>query len=357
MPVRKTILAAVLLFAAAPATADPVPADIGARVIEGHVAPALSAFATAAGEMETRVQALCAEPGGERLAGARDGLAELVSAWGGVFPLRFGPLQAGNRFERIFFWPDPRGVIVRQVQALLAEGDRAALSAGVLAGRSVAVQGLPALEFALHGSGAEELEQAGDGFRCAYAAAVAGNIANMADELAAEWAAGAPFHAAFTVPSATSDPYRSEKEVAGEIVKALGTGLQFVRNAELLPALGETADKARGRRAPLWRSDLTFVLAAAQIEGLSALAEATGLREAGDPDTRAALDALRFDLNHALDALRAVSTPAEEAFADPEDRERIRYVSVVLDAANGTVGERLSAALGLTMGFNALDGD
>ncbi|WP_280632249.1 imelysin family protein, partial [Bordetella pertussis] len=47
--------------------------------------------------------------------------------------------------------PDTRNVMARQVQAALAAADPALLAPGALAGRSVALQGLPALEFVLYG--------------------------------------------------------------------------------------------------------------------------------------------------------------------------------------------------------------
>lgn len=352
---RIGLLVLLFAFTIGPVAADPIPDDIGGRVTARYVAPSLAGFDDAAAEMDRLANALCDRADDEALTAARGGFAVLVRAWARVSLLRFGPLQAENRFERVFFWPDPRGVIVRQVQALLAGGDESGLTPDGLSGKSVALQGLPALEFVLHGSGAEELTGPPGSYRCRYGAAVAANLAGIARELAAEWATGAAFHAAFASPSPSGDVYRSKQEVAGEIVKAAGTGLQFVRNAELLPALGETAQKARGRRAPLWRSDLTFVFAGAQVEGLSALLESTGFDQS--EEAAAIADALRFDLGHARDALLAISAPAEDAFADEADRERIRYVTVVLEAANAALGERLSAALGLTMGFNALDGD
>ncbi|MCO5159096.1 MAG: imelysin family protein [Aquamicrobium sp.] len=352
---RLAALALLGLLACYPARADPVPDDLGARVTDGYARPAAQAFTVAARETARLTGELCAVPGGESLGAARAAFAGLVPAWGGLSVLRFGPLQAENRYERLFFWPDPRGVIVRQVGVLLAGKDEAALAPGALAARSVAVQGLPALEFALHGAGAGDLETEAGGYRCRYALAVATNVADIAAAVEVGWDEAAPFHDDFAAPAAGNDLYRSQREVAGEIVKALGTALQFTRNAELLPPLGETPDKARGKRAPLWRSGLTFALAAARIEAAVALLDAAGF--AGDAEARGAVETMRFDLAHAAEALRAVTTPAEDAFAPGEDRERIRYATVALDAANATLGEKLSAALGLTMGFNALDGD
>lgn len=354
----RRLLASAALFLAAlslPAAAGPVPDDVGVNIADGFARPAATAFMAATGRMRADLEALCAAPDAAALAGARAGFAGLVSAWGGLSVLRFGPLPAENRFERVFFWPDARGVIVRQVQALLAEEDETVLDAAALAGKSVAVQGLPALEYVLHGAGAETLAAAEGGHRCRYGLAIAGNVERIAGDVQAEWAAGAAFHDAFADPRPGHELYRSPKEVAAEAVKAMATTVQFVRNAELLPALGDSVDAARGKRAPLWRSDLTFALVRAQIYAVAGLADASGF--AADEAVRRPVETLRLDLVNAGDALGKVAKPAEAAFADPADRDRIRYAALALDTANKTLGGALSAALGLTMGFNALDGD
>jgi len=96
-----------------------------------------------------------------------------VPAWGRVGFLRLAPFAKDNRAERIFFFPDPRGVTLRQVQALLAARDPAATDPAALAEKSVVVQGLGALEFVLHGPGADDLGGQAGAHRCAYGRAVA----------------------------------------------------------------------------------------------------------------------------------------------------------------------------------------
>lgn len=348
------VLVAALAIAA-PVRADPVPDDVGARVAARFAQPAARAFTRSAKALVDRVRTLCAAPGEASLAAARTAFADTVASWGRVSVLRFGPLQANNRYERVFFWPDPRGVILRQVQGLLAQTDEAALAPGALGGKSVAVQGLPALELVLFGGDAEQLTTGQAAYRCRYGVAVAANIAEVAGATEAGWANGAPFHEAFTAPAPGHDLYRSKDEVAGEIVKALGTALQYTRNAELLPALGDAPETARGKRAPLWRSNLAFALVRARVEGLLDLVASTGF----DTEQTAAtyVGSIRFDLSHARDALGAVTTPAQDAFGDAVDRGRLVYVAAALHGANETTGGSLSEALGLTMGFNALDGD
>jgi predicted lipoprotein len=55
------------------------------------------------------------------------------------------------------------------VQELLAKQDPTATDAATLRGKSVAMQGLQALEFVLYGTGSETLAT-GDDYRCRYAA-------------------------------------------------------------------------------------------------------------------------------------------------------------------------------------------
>lgn len=356
---RGTALLFLALAFSSPVAAQAarVPPDIGTRVVNAYVAPNLAAFAEATERLSENMRALCEKPSDDTLAEARAGFAETVPAWGRVSVLRFGPLIEENRFEHFFFWPDPRGVTLRQVQAIIATKDPTATTPAELAGKSVAVQGLPALEFVLHGSDTEALAGGAGAYRCRYGSAIADNLAGRASELAAAWAPGAPFHTAFARPAAGNALYRSPAEVAGEVVKALTTTLQFVRFAELLPALGETPEKANGRRAPFWRSDLTFALLAAQINGAIGLLQSAGFETQLDARSQPYLNSVLFDLKHAVEAVQRVEQPAQTAFAEGEDRGRLTYANLALDGANERIGTQFSVAIGLTMGFNALDGD
>jgi predicted lipoprotein len=270
--------------------------------------------------------------------------------------LRFGPLAAESRFERIFLWPDARGVALRQVQQLLTE-DADALSVEGLAGKSAAVQGIPALDIALFGTSADEMAKGGDDFRCRYAETVAGNIAKMADEALTGWQDDTPFARSFIGPGSDGNPYRSGEEVDGEIVKALSTAIQFVRSAEILPPLAKDAAKGNGRRAPLWRSGLTFRLIAAQVDGARALLRHAGYEDRLPQDQSFVVSSIQFELDHTIPALNEVALPVEEAFRNQEQRGRIAFADLALHHAGELVSEQLAAALGLSMGFNALDGD
>jgi predicted lipoprotein len=155
------------------------------------IRPGYAAFADATGALEDKLDALCAQPSSDALSQAKDAFAAAVAAWSKVEIIRFGPVIEDHRFERLFFWPDPKGIGLRQIQDALAKQDGAVTEPNQLADKSVALQGLPALEYLLYGDGADALAAAPkveDGqqplpdlddpaqFRCSFAASVATKI-------------------------------------------------------------------------------------------------------------------------------------------------------------------------------------
>jgi predicted lipoprotein len=348
---RRWIAVVALLLPAVAATAQEGP---GARISQDFAQPSLKALTRSAEKLTREIGALCQSPDPTKLNEARQTFADVVVDWGRASVLRFGPLAGGNRFERIFFWPDVRGVALRQVQQLLAEKDSGATSVEGLAGKSAALQGIPALEIALFGTGADA---SGDDFRCRHAQAIAANIADIARDALAGWQDGTAFADSFTQPGPDKNPYRSGEEVDAEIVKALTTTVQFVRSAEILPPFGQDAAKANDRRAPLWRSGLTFRLITAQIDGARALLNHAGYEDRLPADQRFVVGSIRFELDHTISTLDGIAQPVEAAFRAEEPRGRISFANLALDHAGHLISEQLAAALGLSMGFNALDGD
>jgi predicted lipoprotein len=348
---RAVWAAAIVAVSIFPASAE----GLGRQVIHGFVGPATASFRNSTAELADAVHALCDKPGNDTLSASRAAFAAALKDWGRVSVLRFGPLAADGRFEKLFFWPDARGIALKQVQGLLAADDPGAIASG-MAGKSAALQGFPALEFALYGSGSESLA-AGEPWRCSVAFGVSSNIAAIAAEVAREWGAGTPFASSFTEPADGKEPYRTEAEVQGEIVKALSTALQFIRSAELAPPLGEAPEKANGKRAPMWRSGLTAPLVATQIDGARQLLAAAGYEQILPDDSRYVASSIRFELDNAIRTLGQVEGPVEQTLATEPDRGRFVFAELALHHAGELVTRDLSAALGLTMGFNALDGD
>lgn len=356
-PVFKHALAAVLLVAAPVAAQARLPADLGERLARDYARPAVGKMADAAAALNSALGGWCAKPDAAGATRVGDAFTNLALAWSGVEILRFGPLVQANRFERLAFWPDTRGVMPKQVQQLIAAGDPAVLAPGALAGRSVAVQGLPALEYVLYGEPAllKQTSAPTFAYACDYARAVAANVATISGDVAQAWSAQGEFGRQFAKPQAGNDLYRDPQEVAAEAMKALSTGLQFARDVKILPVLGESPEAARPKRAAFWRSDLSTRLLAANLDGLKAFYQAGGYPlPRGDEWMDVAV---RGELQNVAQTLQAVPTPLEATLKDEDGRRQLQLASLTIKNAKAIVDQDLAPALGVTIGFNALDGD
>lgn len=354
---RVSALAALLLAAVPTTGAAQLPADLGERLARDYARPAVSKMVDAATHLEGALAGWCAKPDAAGAGRIGDAFADLALAWSGVEILRFGPLVQANRFERLAFWPDTRGVMPRQVQQLIAAKDEALLAPGALAGRSVAVQGLPALEYVLYG---EPALLKADGaptfaYACGYAKAVTANVAAISRDVQQAWSEQGDFGRQFAHPQPANDLYRDPQEVAAEAMKALSTGLQFARDVKILPVLGASPDAARPKRAAFWRSELSTRLLAANLNSLNAFYQAGAYPL---PAADGWMDvSVKGELHSAAQTLAGVPTPLDAALKDEDGRRQLELASLTIKNAKAIVDQDLAPVLGVTIGFNALDGD
>ncbi len=127
------------------------------KAVDGFIRPGYETFRDKARALESTMQALCADPSANKMNDAKQGFADTVDAWSHIEIVRVGPVIEQNRFERILYYPDKKGLGLKQVQRYLADKDESVTTADGLKTKSVAAQGLGALEFVLYGTGAEAL--------------------------------------------------------------------------------------------------------------------------------------------------------------------------------------------------------
>jgi predicted lipoprotein len=358
------LLPAVALAACVPVASAPQVdrfSAVGRHVLRDYVQPQTRALTHATTDLVAQLRDYCRAPAAAslRLQMERQ-LAATVEAWARVEFLRFGPLVEQNRLENFFFWPDPRGVVQRQVRGLLAAAEPALLEAATLRQQSAAVQGLPGLEYALFADDAPALlagATAAGRYRCAYAQAVAANLAQLAAQIEAGWRDGTPFAVELARPGPDRHVYRSGTEVATEILKALSTALHAARDQKLAPALGDGIATARGTLLPLHRSGLTSRYLTGQIRGLLDFHAASRLDAALPSGERWTAANLRAELARILEDFALLGMPAAQAVSHPDQRDLLVHAALLLENARGIVAEYLAPALGVNLGFNSLDGD
>jgi uncharacterized protein len=355
-------LCLLLLAAAAGGPAAKADADHGAvaaGALTNVIRPGYAAFAEDAVKLSSATAALCKDPSDAALAEAREAFVEAVNGWSAIEIFQFGPVNREHRYERLYFWPDRKGLGYRQVQRALADTDETVTDVKTLSKKSVALQGLPALEILLYGKGADALAGSEDeaAFRCRFAAAVADNVAQLAGELVEAWAPDAPFTKSFLDPEPDGALYRAPKDVTLELSKAFSGGIERVRDQKLGRMLGESAARARPRLAPFWRSGQTFPNMTGNLQSVRALFVDGGFAQIVAGQSPGVEDSILFDLKHSTDVLAAETAPVAEVVTDPEQRGKLEAVRVGLKSANTTATELIAAGADLSFGFNAGDGD
>ncbi|MCB1498501.1 MAG: hypothetical protein KDK07_01725 [Bauldia sp.] len=324
--------------------------------------PGYEALAASAAEEATRLSDLCLEADDARLAAAREGFRDLVLAWSRIELVRFGPVRDRNRYERVFFWPDPRGRGLQQVQEILATQDPAALAVASLREKSVAVQGLPALEFVLYGTGSEALVYAADPagrFRCGFGKAIAGAIAATSQEVLSDWTRPDGYADLMRKAGADNPVYRSHGEVVQDLIKAAREQLQLVRDLKIANVIEATPEKAQPKRAPFWRSNLTVPAIRANIDAVLALVGPDGISAALPADAAWIGGEIAFELAQVDGVLARVEDagPWEDEVRDSDRHKDLTYVLIPLGDIVSLLEDDYPGAFGLIMGFNSLDGD
>ena len=333
------------------------------RAIDAVILPGYGLFAERAAAEATRVGDLCWQADGDRLEAARAGFRDLVIAWSAVEQFRFGPARDRNRYERLFFWPDPRGRGLQQIQEIIASADPTATDVPTLREKSVAVQGLLALEFVLFGSGSEALSDTGDparSFRCRFGAAIAGAIAATAGEILTDWTKPDGYAALMRAAGPDNPIYRSHGEAVQELIKAAREQLQLSRDLKIAHAIEDVPAKAQPKRAPFWRSDLTLPSIRANVDAVGKLAGPEGIGAALPKDEPWIVNELAFELREVENTLARVEArggPWEHLLSDPESHADLSYSLIPLASAIALLESGYPDALGLITGFNSLDGD
>lgn len=360
----KALLALLILLAAGapPAkSAEPLSASdlgaIAAAAVEDHIRPGFDALAVETAVLADRMRGLCSTPSPDTLAAARAGFAAVVRGWSAVEFLRLGPMTEAHRADRFYFWPDRKGITLRHVQAALAAEDPALTTPAGMAEASVAVQGLPALEFLLHGSGAEALAAPPAGYRCTFAATVADNIAAIAADAAAGWRDPEGFSAVLLRPGPDNALFRTAEEAAARVTDIPGTAAHMLQDRKLNPAIGTDPGSARPNLAPFRRSGLTNAALRANLEGLKLLADRSGMSAAVRDRAPALQSGIDTVYGNLFSALAELPVPLGEAAADPQLRGLVNHIALLLSRLRTLLQEQAPAALGMKVMFNAYDGD
>ncbi|HEY0963245.1 MAG TPA: imelysin family protein [Pseudomonadales bacterium] len=325
--------------------------EVNLAVTDAHVIPAYEAFARASAGLETDAAAFCMAPDAPAFATLQASFHTAMDGWQGAQHIQFGPITYFNWNFRIQYWPDDNGTGARQLNALIAAQDAAALDDEAFDRQSVGVQGFQALESLLFDD--DSLAQLqGDAYRCQVMHTIAANIDEIASGVSTRW------KDEFRTTVANADErgfFESAEDATIDYLKALVEPVRRIQEQKLDAVLGETPEAARERRAESWRSQRTLRNIKLNVAALeheftaSEPALSSVLHEADVGTIAAAFADLRASIDAQPDSLA-------EALAADGGHAALLQVSAQLDV----LYEAMEAALkntDLYLGFNSLDGD
>ena len=320
-------LALILALIASPALAG---VD---KALDQHVLPRHAALAENTAQLAEAAEADCTP---EAL---RPAFGAAYDSWVSMSHITFGPIEDRGLSLSLSFWPDPKDRVGKALGRLIADRDPIVEAPGEFAEVSAAAQGFTALERLLY-----DPQQDAE-YACALTTAIARQLAANAAVLAEDWPAFARLMT--TAGEEGNSRFQSKEEATRALYTALSTGLEFLQDARLGRPLG-TFDRPRPTRAEARRS----ARAQRHVElSLAALKElADHLHDGPHPGVDEEFAA-------AMAAAARLDDPALAGVADPASRIRVESLHRAVGNLRNTVNTEIGKPLGITAGFNALDGD
>ncbi|MFO0990462.1 MAG: imelysin family protein [Hyphomicrobiales bacterium] len=347
---RRAFLAASLLLAFAGSVRAETEANIAItrELVTKLIIPNYEKLSQAAEAQAALWSSFAAKPEAAVFAGLRAAYLKTADAWSGVEFLHFGPAGVDFRFERMSYWPERKNATAKALTLLFAGKGDDGLAPEHFAGTSAAGQGLPALERLLFDDDAEKLLLAQDASgerRRQVGLAVARNIAIIAAQILAGWRDGAD-----SALKKLDDPAYGQEATARIATDLLGL-FQLIRDTKIEAPLGKSIESAKPRLAEGWRSGRSIRAIAVN---LATLRDAVDIIFADSTDEISSPSVLKSAVKIA-DSLSSEDLSA--IVTSPKQRSDAVLLYDAVTSARDVCKVEIPHALGITIGFNSLDGD
>lgn len=358
---RRQTLAAMLAASMVPAVARPASAagpDFGAfnaSFAAKIILPAFDNLVKVTAAFAKTAEAFDTAPDAAGLDMVKQGFNDVADAWASAQQFRLGALAQEQRSERFAYWPERRNVVEKQYLALLAGKGKEGLDAAHFAAASVAIQGLPALERILYGEdkGQDLLQGDSAPRRRAIVAAIAQNLNTIASETKSVWEQTLKDPA-----KAASSFAASPAEGTAQSYTNLLTITQIVGDQKIAAPLGADAAGAKPKAAEQWRSgrsmrNIALNLAAAKTSVLAP----GGYADLFGPDQAGLKADLAKAFDDAINATEAVGDNFATDITEKDKRKAVTSLYVKVNHLRDLLRQQVPPAIGITLGFNELDGD
>ena len=351
------LAAGLLILSVGCGEGGPDDSEVLVSLTDQVIVPTYQAAATAALELETALDDLCAAPSDDTLQAAHQAWRDARGAWLRSAAMSFGPVM-DRRSGGLLDWSP---VEPERIERMLAENP-ATTEETVRNTLASTQRGFGAVEYVLFGEVA--LSQLSDSAssRCDYLRALGGVIASETGAIVEEWTVsknGGPAYQAFFTGRASSSMLASA--AVAEVVRTQVFLIRTLTDLQLAAALGLRADGP----------DLAAIPGGAGGNGLADLrATVLSMRDVylGDADndglgvshlvtplSTAADERMRIRFAGALAAVDAVDGPLRAAVVDRPAQVRAVYDRLL--ELRRTLNTEVVSLLGIAVGFSDTDGD
>lgn len=327
--------------------------------VKQHIIPAYARMAGNSQAMQQQADRFCAAPDAQGLQQLQDAFHQSLDAWQSIQHIRFGPIEFSLRMNRLQLWPDKRSSVSKHLNKFLAARDFSALQEESFTKGSVALQGFSALERLLFGKQTSASNFAANGnnasFECALLKAITSNLATISARLEKEWSQGKDAYLNFIATAAEgNDFYESDTEVSSLMLNNLHTQMQVIVDQKLDRPLDKSLRKARGTRAENWRSGRSLRNIRLNLQGLQEFYNTAFRPRLSDSELNSKIEDA---FNRSLQTTDAISMPLDLAVKDPHARTQVEALRTSTSRLKNLIARELPQKLGLSLGFNSLDGD
>jgi predicted lipoprotein len=345
----RALLLIVLAAGAAGAQGTVDHAALAEHALNAHVLPGFERLEAAAARLDAAAEAACSGEGPIDRGPIDAAYAETFDAWARIQHIRFGPAEEDSDGFAIEFWPDTKGSTPRALAAMIAAEDPVVDDPAAFARVSVAARGLMALDQLLFDPKAAPVEAGG--YRCRLLVAITGDLAATTARVLARWRD--PWGGMLTTAGAADNPvYLAPDESTRALYSALVDGLQADIDLRLGRPLG-TLGRPQPRRAEAWRSERSLPNIVASMEGMRALFETVFAPAIGEEEARP----VRSAFASAATAAGNVAAPVDVEVTTPQGRIHVEALQGALRRVRTEVESHVGPVVGVTSGFNAMDGD
>jgi predicted lipoprotein len=267
--------------------------------------------------------------------------------WAKVQPINFGPITYLKRQVRMQYWPDKHNVGGKQLARLLR--NNSAITLKNLQKKSVAVQGLPALEKIIYA------KDSITSINCSLAHRISKNIESIAQETYDGWTQlPALFMNDFLPENYDYGTYSSTKEITAILAKSMTHYLELIEKEKLKALANNNNIKPNHRKLEAWRSGVSAQLIYANIQTI----EQIYLSVFSTPIMLKNNTLDQKIKNEFITLTKKISILNTSLYEEIQaEQKNIMHWRENIQQLQKLAHQALTKELGLTFTFNSLDGD